>query len=583
MLFLDLPDELLLLVGEVIPLQRDLSSLTKTNRRLYCLLSDLLLKINMQESNSSALVYAAQHGNLTVVQRMIELGADVNATNPDAYTALDCAASEGHADITRYLLQMGARHRFTVERPCTPLCAAAAAGHKDLVRIFLDHQESEPNEQQDEKSKWPVTPGAPVSNVSQRTVQNMFTMNVSRAEQEALEYTIPLFLAILHSHDEAALSLIEDQRVNINYRDLWGRTPLMWALTCGRRKLVRALLQHGADANVHDEHSGLTVLINEIRRPKARNVRLLLRHNKVDPNLPDRHSCTPLWAALDSWDVTMLKQLLARPDLDVNRPRNGITPLLHAISNRQDDVAVLLLKHPSLDSTSINSMDPNKRTPLSYVSEYGPVWLTDMLLEKGADPQLADIDGRIPRSYAVARMQARAVTPPSKTGQTRVNSGDVHAQAPIFLAIDHGDLDTLETMVNMGVDPSQQNEDGHTPLHCLVKRSGRQPILAPEDEQAMRFLLEHGADPRIKDGSGMTALDLARVYGWGELMGGILRSSLLSIREVNGSGIWEDANTPQTASEACAAAGVCWTQRRTWRIGVGYESEWVEFREPWRV
>ncbi|KAL4736625.1 ankyrin repeat-containing domain protein [Aspergillus similis] len=583
MFFLDLPDELLLLVGEVISLQRDLSSLTKTNRRLYCLLSDLLFRNNMQDSNSSALVYAAQHGNLAVAQRMVQLGADINATNADAYTALDCAASEGHAYIVRYLLGKGARHRFTVERPCTPLCAAAAAGHSDLVQIFLDHHESEPKEQQDDQSASLVSDNATVSNVSQRMVRNMFTTNVSRAEREALEYTIPLFLAILHSHDEAALLLIEDQRVNINYRDLWGRTPLMWALTCGRRKLVRALLQHGADANVCDGHSGLTVLISEIRRPKARNVRLLLAHDKVDPNLPDRHSCTPLWAALDSWDVTMLKQLLSRPDLDVNRPREGITPLLHAISNKQEDVAVLLLKHPSLDSTSINSMDLNERTPLSYASEYGQVWLTDMLLEKGADPQLADLDGRVPRSYAAAKLETQAVLPPTQTGQARVDSGDVHAQAPIFLAISHGHLDTLETLVSMGADPSQQNEDGHTPLHCLVKRSGRQPTLAPEDEQAMRFLLDHGADPSIKDGRGMTALDLARVYGWGELMGGILRSSFRSIRAVDGHDSWEDANMPPTTSEGCAATGVCWTQRRSWKIGVGYESAWVEFREPWRV
>lgn len=582
MLFLDLPDELLLLVGKVIPLQRDLSSLTKTNRRLYCLLSDLLLKINMQDSNSSALVYAAQHGNLAVVQRMVELGADIHATNPDAYTVLDCAASEGHAGIVRYLLKRGASHRFTVERPCTSLCAAAAAGHADVVRVFLDHQESEPSKKQGEQSKPLVSPVVAVSNVSQRTVQNMFTTNVCKEEQETLEYTIPLFLAILHSHDEAALSLIEDQRVNINYRDLWGRTPLMWALTCGRRKLVRALLQHGADANVHDEHSGLTVLIAEIRRPKARHVRLLLAHDKVDPNLPDRHSCTPLWAALDSWDVTMLKQLLARPDLDVNKPRNGITPLLHAISNKQEDVAILLLKHPNLDSTSINSMDPNERTPLSYASEYGQVWLTDMLLEKGADSQLADVDGRVPRSYAAARIETQAATSPTQTEQAQADSGEGPAQAPIFLAIDHGRLDTLETLVSLGADPSQQNEDGHTPLHCLVKRSGRQPVLAPEDEQAIRFLLEHGGDPRIKDNCGMTALDMARVYGWGELMGGILRSSFLRIRGENGNGSWEDANIPPT-SEGCAAAGVCWTQRRAWRIGVGYESDWVESREPWRV
>ncbi|KAL4978317.1 ankyrin repeat-containing domain protein [Aspergillus desertorum] len=581
MLFLDLPDELLLSVGEVISSQHDLSSLTKTNRRLYCLLSDLLLRNNMQSSNSSALVQAAQHGNLTIVQRMIELGADIDATNPDAYTALDCAASEGHADIVRCLLEKGARHRFTSDRPCTPLGAAAAAGHTDVIRIFLDHHDAEPEKQQDDQS----TPSPNLgTNIAQRTVLNMFTTNVSRTEREALEYAIPLFLAILHSQDRAALSLIEDRRVNINYRDLWERTPLMWALTCGRRKLAKSLLQQGADANAHYGHSGLTVLIAEIRRPKARNVKLLLAHDKVDPNLPDRHSCTPLWAALESWDVTMLKHLLARPDLDVNRPREGITPLLHAISNRQEEVAALLLKHPSLDSTSINSMDPNGRTPLSYASEYGQISLIDILLEKGADPASADIDGHAPQSYDAAEgMATQAVTPPPQTGRIRAESSDIHGQDPIFWAIYQGDLDTLETLVSMGADPSQQNEDGHTPLHCLVKRSGRQPILAPEDEQAMRFLLNHGADPGIKDGRGMTALDLARVYGWGELMGGILRSSSLMICGAEGRGGWGDANIHPSTSEDRAAAGACWTQRRSWRIGVGYETGWVEIKEPWRV
>ncbi|KAL5003060.1 ankyrin repeat-containing domain protein [Aspergillus recurvatus] len=580
MLFLDLPNELLLLVGEVIPLQQDLSSLTKTNRHLYCLLSDLLLRNNMQDSNSSALIYAAQHGNLTVVQRMIELGADIDATDPDAYTALDCAASEGHAEIVRYLLGKGAGHRFTSERPCTSLCAAAAAGHTDVVRIFLDHHESEPERQQGDQSTSLASPG---SNVAQRTVRNMFTTNVSNADREALEYTIPLFLAILHSHDGAALLLIEDRRVNIDYRDLWERTPLMWALARGRRKLVKSLLQHGADANVHYEHSGLTVLTAEIRRPKARNVKLLLAHDKVDPNLADRHSCTPLWAALESWDVTMLNHLLTRPDLDVNRPHKGITPLLHAISSKREDVAALLLKHPSLDSTSINSMDPNERTPLSYASEHGQGWLIDLLLERGAAPQLADIDGSVPQSHAAEKGETQAATHPPQTGQTRVDSSDVHGQAPIFQAIYRGHLDTLETLVSAGADPSQQNDDGHTPLHCLVERSGRQPILAPEDEQAMRFLLDHGADPVIKDGRGMTVLDLARVYGWGELMGGILRSSSLRIRGVEGRGGWGDADMQRPTPEACAAAELCWTQRRSWRIGVGYESGWVEIRESWRA
>jgi ankyrin repeat protein len=49
---------------------------------------------------------------------------------------------------------------------------------------------------------------------------------------------------------------------------------------------------------------------------------------------------------------------------------------------------------------------------------------------------------------------------------------------------------------------------GNTPLHCLAKR-GALDIIAITGVELAKKLLEHGADPKVKNKAGETALDLA--------------------------------------------------------------------------
>lgn len=47
---------------------------------------------------------AVSHGNLDMVQMLIEAGADINIQDDDGSTSLMCAAEHGHIDIVKYLL-----------------------------------------------------------------------------------------------------------------------------------------------------------------------------------------------------------------------------------------------------------------------------------------------------------------------------------------------------------------------------------------------------------------------------------------------------------------------------------------------
>lgn len=276
MTILTLPDELILVVAETIPAQADLSALCRTNRRLYCLLSDLLHATNIKHGNSSALFYGAEGGNLGIVQRMIDLGADVNSILQEQ-TVLESAVCNGHADITKYLLEQGAGYRYRRGQPWTPLFSAAAAGETEVVKTFLAHEEVG---EQTMPFQAPGTNGHLAA-----MVQSLLMPDEPVKDPERMEFSIALSLAIAGAHDETARALIVDKRADLNFQDRAGRTLLLWAMSHGRYSLLDPLIKHGADPNITSPSSGRTILEIAISERREEVVASLLAHGQVNPNI----------------------------------------------------------------------------------------------------------------------------------------------------------------------------------------------------------------------------------------------------------------------------------------------------------
>ena len=93
---------------------------------------------------------AAMHGQIPLLQALIDLGLDVNEPrdreDPDDpfYTPegpILQAASEGHVDVVRWLLEHGAKINYIVQgKPrCLPLMQAASNGHYNVVKLLVEH------------------------------------------------------------------------------------------------------------------------------------------------------------------------------------------------------------------------------------------------------------------------------------------------------------------------------------------------------------------------------------------------------------------------------------------------------------
>lgn len=79
------------------------------------------------------LVVAAQYGDLDAVERLLDLGLALNATDAQGCTALLRACGGGHVELVQHLLQRGADHALAAHSGATCLSVALTARQSDVV------------------------------------------------------------------------------------------------------------------------------------------------------------------------------------------------------------------------------------------------------------------------------------------------------------------------------------------------------------------------------------------------------------------------------------------------------------------
>lgn len=83
------------------------------------------------------LVIAAERGDVSMVRRLIDAGADVNWQDEKQDSAFLVAGARGHAEVVKLSLAAGANLKSTNRYGGTALIPACHYGHVETVRVLL--------------------------------------------------------------------------------------------------------------------------------------------------------------------------------------------------------------------------------------------------------------------------------------------------------------------------------------------------------------------------------------------------------------------------------------------------------------
>jgi uncharacterized protein len=324
-----------------------------------------------------------------------------------------------------------------------------------------------------------------------------------------------------HWNDLDTVKMLLRAGANPKLTNRYGVTPLSEAAALGNAAMIEALLQAGADAKSLTTPDGETVLMTAARSGSVEAVKVLLDHG-ADMNAKEnyRGQTALMWAAAErhpevvklllargaDWKVLSLARDTSMPKLSA---ASSITPLargglsaLH-FAAREGDVET---GRAMLDAgVDINIVDADHTTPLVVSLLNKHYTFAKFLLDRWADPNIADTRGRA-ALYALLDLRNEDYSAlPSRKEDDPLPSLDL-----LKALLDRGANPNVQLTKNLpgrsGMDSGDTTLDnGATPL-MRAARAG--------DHEAMKILLAHGADATLKTKDENTAFLFAAGVGY---------------------------------------------------------------------
>ncbi|XP_044147494.1 ankyrin repeat domain-containing protein 50-like [Bufo gargarizans] len=428
---------------------------------------------------------------------LLETGGGLNQRDRFGRTLLAAAAQAGDLDAVKLMLSRGASLEVTDEDGQTPLGLAAHQGHLPVVELLLEHGAQ--HDHSDSRG-WTALRAAAWGGHTE-VVESLLAFG-AQPDISGPDGRTALRAAAWGGHEGPVKALVR-AGAEIDHADVEGRTPLMAAAYMSHFTVAELLLESGANVNACDLEGRSALAVACLCIPTGQRhpqlVSVLLERG-ADPQLEDKEGLTPLLvAAYEGQDE--VAELLLEAGADPDRPgKDQMTPLLAAASGgHAETVRVLLLWGASTDVTD---QEGRSALLLAAAAARGEEAVR-VLLHRGLNEIHQDHLGWTALHWAASEGR-RAVCRTLIDGGAKLGLRNREGYTPLLLAAEEGHTGCIELLINRGSPIDQRGRDGMTAL-CFAALSGH--------KATVELLLRKGADPDVKTTQGKPLLHLLALQG----------------------------------------------------------------------
>ncbi len=372
------------------------------------------------------------------------------------------------------------------------------------------------------------------------------------------DYGVTPLARACENTSEAMVARLLDAGANPNAAQKSGLTPLMIASRTGNVKVVKALIAKGANVNATTEEANATALMWALAMGHSAIITTLIESG-ADVRTSTAKGFTPLMFAARNGDIDVARVLIAKGAGVNDLASDGTHVLPFAILSGQDEFANFLLEQGA---------DPNGRidgvTALHVAAGNVATWLGDWSRRRGGS-SLGGVmySGRLDAARRLAMVKAllaKGADPNSRITTSAMfmnyvgypkkgafepyacGTGDLHGATPLWVAAYSANggasaqnfgqpnrsetgVDVLQELLAAGANQHLTTDDGSTPLMAAAglgraTYTPREPrgIRSPTAEQAVKVLLEAGANINAVNEADFTALHGAAFRGLNEVV-----------------------------------------------------------------